>query len=79
MSSYPSDDLERVEQWVRGCFKKKQHSSKQAAYAHISNLERAGKKMGDQHPYKCDFCPWWHIGRRRGYGHAGAAHAGGRK
>lgn len=59
-------DIGRVESWARGCFGKKQHTSKGDAQAHIDELIRKNKTTGLMDPYRCNHCPFWHVGHRRG-------------
>lgn len=47
----------------RECTGKQQFESQEAAAGMIGWLSRIGRARPGLHPYLCDFCHRWHIGR----------------
>lgn len=47
----------------RECEGKQRFESQEAAARMIGWLARIGRLRPGAHPYHCDFCRWWHIGR----------------
>lgn len=42
------------------------HPSAKSAWAQIASLEAAGKPVSaHEHPYRCPWCPYWHVGHDR--------------
>jgi hypothetical protein len=59
---------EAYKRWFYSCSGKVQYVDEEAAKAALKQLQKHVRNQNAkvQEPYECDFCKFWHLGRKRG-------------